>query len=133
MNDIVFNATQHAGSPEQIAQGLCDLEGEDLTSLKKLLTFTGEDLRTDAQFALGYRAERICALLRSIPACRAGSQILIGGLPALQGPLAACLYKYGFRPVFAHSDRVSEDQVQADGSARKVAIFRHQFFYPAYR
>ena len=35
----------------------------------------------------------------------------------------------GIQAVFAHSDRVSEDQPQADGSVKKVAIFRHQFFY----
>ena len=58
-------------------------------------------------------------------------KVLIGGLPALMSPLVKTLEARGLQPVFAHSDRVSEDQVQPDGSTKKVAVFRHQFFYDA--
>ena len=34
----------------------------------------------------------------------------------------------GINPVYAFSVRESEEQVQADGSVKKVAVFRHRGF-----
>lgn len=61
----------------------------------------------------------------------AGTRVMIGGLPALQAPLARALAMVGFRPVFAVSDRVSVDVTQPDGSVRKVSEFRHLGFVSA--
>ena len=39
--------------------------------------------------------------------------------------------EHGIQPVFAFSVRETEEQKQADGSVRKVAVFRHAGFVPA--
>jgi len=41
------------------------------------------------------------------------------------GPLENALLAKGVKPLYAFSLRVSEDQVQPDGSTKKVGVFRH--------
>ena len=50
---------------------------------------------------------------------------MIGGALWLMAPLADALRRQGIEPVFAFSVREAGEQIQADGSTRKVAIFRH--------
>ena len=40
---IILNLTQHPATPEQVAAGVVDLIGDDLETLKFLLTF--EDMK----------------------------------------------------------------------------------------
>ena len=56
---------------------------------------------------------------------------MIGGALWLMAPLAAALREQGIEAVFAFSVRETEEQKQADGSVRKVAVFRHAGFVPA--
>lgn len=116
----LINLTQHAGSTEQVSQGL--IEPQDKGAVQRLLTFTGEDI-------LAQKIEARAESLAELALKEGATAALVGGLPALMGPLCAALEDRGIAPVFAHSDRVSEDQTQPDGSVKKVAIFRHQFFY----
>lgn len=44
------------------------------------------------------------------------------------GALERALIAKGVKPVYAFSARESVDHVQADGSVRKVAVFRHLGF-----
>jgi hypothetical protein len=53
---------------------------------------------------------------------------MIGGAPYLMAPLESALRAHGITPVYAFSVRESVDQVQPDGSVRKVAVFRHAGF-----
>lgn len=60
--------------------------------------------------------------------------ILAGsGSPAFTAALGICLGcdrdADRIRLLFAHSERVSEDQIQPDGSVRKVSIFKHVKFF----
>lgn len=60
--------------------------------------------------------------------------ILAGsGSPAFTLSLGICLGSDRdadrIRLLFAHSERVSEDQIQPDGSVRKVSIFKHVKFF----
>lgn len=130
---MIVNLTQHPASADQIAVGVVDLVGEGLTELKATLTF---DTLPDAQEIRGC-AERIAEL-----ACYNGlsgdegdspmpEQAMIGGALWLMAPLAAALRGRGIEPVFAFSVRETEEQMQADGSTRKVAVFRHAGFVPA--
>lgn len=64
-------------------------------------------------------------------ACRpeaVGAKAMIGGAPYLMAPLERELMRRGVAPVYALSDRVSEEQAQPDGTVRKVNVFKHVGF-----
>lgn len=116
---MILNLTQHAATPEQIAQGVVDViqaHGEP-EKLKALLTF--ESLPTAEQ--VYDRADAIAQLAQSYFVDSA----MIGGAPYLMGALERALNKRGIKPVYAFSERVSVEQTQADGSVRKVNVFKH--------
>lgn len=129
---MIVNLTQHSASADQLAVGVIDLAGDELDSLKDALTF-GE--LPDAQ-EIRDRAEHVAEL-----ACYNGlgdegdrpmpKQAMIGGALWLMAPLAAALRARGIDPVFAFSVRYTEEQKHADGSVRKIAVFRHAGFVPA--
>lgn len=115
------NLTQHPTTPEQKEEGVFDLEGKMLSQLKAKLTFdTLEDAR---EHNVHTRAVRMAAVVRGMDP--KPQQALLGGAPFLMGPLADELRKVGVAPVFAFSVRDSKEVTQADGSVRKVAVFRH--------
>ena len=126
---MILNLTQHPGTPEQ---GVTDMIGEELTSLKTALTF---DAIPTAQ-EISARAEYIAEL-----ACMNGlggedddpipTRAMIGGAPYLMAPLERELRQRGIDPIYALSVRESVEQTQPDGSVRKVNIFRHAGFVPA--
>ena len=53
---------------------------------------------------------------------------MLGGAPFFMIVLHEMLADNGINPVYAFSVRESEEQVQADGSVKKVAVFRHRGF-----
>ena len=123
---MIINLTQHAVTPEQLAAGVIDMEKEiDRAFLSKLLTF--EELPDQAEMRLRARAITVLAVV-SAPAC---DTAMIGGAPWLMAPLERALRQASITPVYAFSVRESTEQVQPDGSARKVARFRHAGFVPA--
>jgi predicted Fe-S protein YdhL (DUF1289 family) len=132
---IIVNMTQHPATPEQRAAGVVDLEGPELARLKAALTF--DELPTEAEIIS--RAKSITRL-----ACAAigdediyeqmareamgdedigftPAQAMIGGALWLMGPLATELMDHEIEPVFAFTKRETEEQVQPDGSVRKLA------------
>jgi hypothetical protein len=120
----ILNLTQHSATPEQIAAGVVDLTGWQREELARLLTFDslpGEDELTE-------RAKRIAALASGHSTASAA---MIGGAPYLMAPLQYWLERHGITPVYAYSVRASEEQTQADGSVRKVNVFRHAGFVEA--
>lgn len=129
---MIVNLTQHPATPEQVAAGVIDLAGDHLASLKLALTFDA----CPPVAEICERAEFIAEL-----ACYNGlgdegdsplpQQAMIGGALWLMAPLATELRTRSIEPVFAFSVRAVEEQAQADGSVRKVALFRHAGFVPA--
>lgn len=141
---MILNLTQHQPTADQSAAGLLPpIEGA-----ADLLNF---DAPPTAVMLLGRAAS--LAFLAAEAAAKAGLlpdtgspgvhvqdgfhmhgpaqvEVLIGGLPALMGPLELALKARFLKPVYAFSERVSEEQAQADGSVRKVNVFRHVGFYP---
>ncbi len=117
---MIINLTQHAATPEQISAGVTDLPEHIRSELIALLTF--EELPTIAQICA--RAETICALIDA----PVGTSIMIGGAPYLMKPLIESLQKRGYHAVFAFSKRISEEVAQADGSVKKVSMFKHAGF-----
>lgn len=116
---MILNLTQHAATAEQIAQGVVDLNPHhgELAMLKNLLTF--ESLPTAEE--VYDRADAIADLAQSYFVDCA----MIGGALYLMGALERALNKRGIKPVYAFSERVSVEQTQADGSVRKVNVFKH--------
>lgn len=121
----MLNLTQHEATNEQLTQGAYEPLNKE--AIKAALTFSAEDI-LDGK--IPERARLLAVLAKG--EVEDNGQVFIGGLPALMGPLTQALRAEGLEVFFAHSDRVSEDQIQPDGSTKKVAVFRHQFFYPAH-
>ena len=130
---MILNLTQHPATADQVEVGVIDLAGEELAALKECLTFGNLPA---AQEILD-RAHDIAEL-----ACHNGlgpdnvddplpQRAMIGGALWLMAPLAAALRGRGIDPVFAFSVRETEEHAQADGSIRKVAVFRPAGFVPA--
>ena len=134
----ILNLTQHSPTPEQKLAGVTcgDITDGQEQELRKLLTFdtipTPVEVRQRAQQIAAYAAKTTTlvdyggdsGLCVNEPFSRA----MIGGAPFLMGPLEEALRRVGIVPLYAFSTRESVEQVQPDGSVRKVAVFRHQGF-----
>ena len=125
---IIINLTQHASTPEQSKQGVVDLTGEDLSLLKDYLTFN--TLPSKGEIAAKAQAIATLATLANLAGTGANSA-MIGGAPYLMGPLEQALKERGLTPLYAFSERVSKEAIQADGSIKKVLVFRHLGFVQA--
>ena len=119
----ILNLTQHKATPEQVDQGVIDLSDADRASLAKALTFG--DYLPDFE-VLAARASSIALMASGHSAgCKSA---MIGGAPFFMAPLERALWNVGIRPLYAFSVRESMEEAQADGSIRKVAVFRHAGF-----
>lgn len=120
----MINLTQHPATAEQIAAGVIDLPADARRRLHSLLTFNElpgvEDILARAD-----EIASIAALHLMLP------RAMIGGAPWLMAPLAEALRKRGIDPMFAFSVREAKEQIMADGSVKKEAIFRHAGFVVA--
>lgn len=128
---MIVNLTQHNATKEQIASGVVDLLGLEKERLVELLTV--DDLPSSEEI------EARCADIAQLAVFNglggefedpAPLQAMIGGAPAMMGPLQQQLRAIGIKPIFAFSKRVSEDQHQPDGSVKKVAVFKHIGWWP---
>lgn len=124
---LILNLTQHPSTPDQ--EGVVDFTGDKLTFLKNLLTFKASNLLKDsAHDLILHRAEKIAWLAENFSTIR---QAMIGGLPALLGPLSQALRKRGITPLYAVSDRVTSELAQPDGTVKKVSEVKHLGFLEA--
>ena len=112
----ILNLTQHPASADQAAWGV--VEPRDKAGVHRLLTFEACPDRE----VIRARAEALAAIARADGADAA----MLGGAPYLMGSLEAALRAAGIRPVYAFSLRAGvEEELQSDGSVRKIQIFRH--------
>jgi len=111
----ILNLTQHNATPEQVAAGVFEPTTEVKAQIVELLNFNELPSR-------GFVYKRAEALVSLIPK---GCSVMIGGAPFLMSPLVAVLDKYGIEFVYAFSARVSTEEVQPDGSTKKVSVFKH--------
>jgi len=131
---MILNLTQHPATPEQVEQGVVDLEGEYLIALKRALTFDTLPSAKEVTERAEYIAELAC---HNGLGCDDGDDplataALIGGAPYLMAPLERALWRIGVVPFYAFSQRESVEDTQPDGSVRKVAVFRHVGFVAAH-
>jgi len=111
---MISNLTQHSATPEQLAQGVVNLEGGQPAAL---LTFSSVPRCWDV-FA---RASALADLAHA-SGCAAA---MIGGAPFLMASLERALELRGIIPAYAFSERVSSETAGADGVVTKVNTFVH--------
>lgn len=58
-------------------------------------------------------------------------EVMIGGAPFFMSHLENFLRRNGLAPVYAFSRRIVEEQQQAGGTTKKIAVFKHEGFVPA--
>lgn len=117
---LTLNLTQHPATPEQVQAGVLDLQGNALEALKANLTFS----KMPDKKGILERAKRIAQLARSYDF----EQAMIGGAPYLMSALEEALREIGITPVYSFSERVSQEELQSDGTVRKISTFKHQGF-----
>lgn len=115
----VLNLTQHAGSAEQVAEGV--VEPGDKARVRELLTLTVDE--SDDVNVLHERAKALVDIARAEGVRR----VMVGGEFSLTVVLVRRLARAGFQPVLALSERVSVDG--PDG--KKTSVFKHRGFKSA--
>ena len=127
---IIINLTQHAATPEQRVAGVVDLQGPAHDVLVRLLTVgtlpTGEEIVARCA-TIAHLVSGDSRTSKGLTADRA----MIGGAPWMMARLEAALIGVGVRPVYAFAVRESVEEVQQDGSVRKIGVFRHAGFIDA--
>ena len=115
----ILNLTQHAATVEQVAQGVIDLTGDNLSAMKALLTFVG----LPSAETVHERAYEVAKLAQAHDM----ESVMIGGAPFFMGALERALQKRGIKPLYAFSERVSVEKV-IDCVVVKTNEFKHMGF-----
>lgn len=124
---IIYNLTQHKCTGEQASQGVINLEGNDHERLVNLLTFIG----VPSMKQINHKVKLLGELMSKYnPDLSDEIAFMVGGAPYLMAALTQLAPSY--QMVFACSDRVSEEQHQADGTVKKINVFKHIGFVPMY-
>ena len=117
----ILNLTQHTATQEQIAVGVT---AHPSLEVKTMLNF--EEIPSMNE--LLDRAIRISQIalmeLHGVETPKA----MIGGAPFFMAHLEYALRAVGITPLYAFSQRVSEEVVNEDGSVTKVNKFKHLGF-----
>jgi hypothetical protein len=123
MNTII-NLTQHTPTADQSAAGVYNLSDPAWEAVKDALTFADmpdkEEIRNRAEYIA--QLSNMDAEDRDL---QRPTHAMIGGAPFLMAALEKALFEAGIIPLYAFSRRESVEQAQADGTVRKVAVFRH--------
>lgn len=116
----IINLTQHQASADQIAEGVFDVDANELPKLKALLTFASLPTVDEIQ----HRAQEITLLAR----LHFVEHAMIGGAGYLMSALEAELRKSGITPLHAFSERVSVEHTNDQGEVVKTNVFKHVGF-----
>lgn len=116
---IILNLTQHQATPDQVAEGVIELDSNSKEQVKNLLTFTEAPTVTEMR----ERARQIAVIVVSTKpeGCLTA---MIGGAPYFMGILEGALRYVGITPVYAFSKRIVEE-VEENGVVKKVSTFKH--------
>jgi phosphotransacetylase len=119
-----LNFTQHEATPEQLSAGVVEPDGYDKQRIRELLTFDELPKHSDLRQRATNCAVLACVLLAKYE-CDA---VMVGGAPYFMSHLESALRLFRVRFCYAFSSRVAEEQMQPDGSVKKVNVFRHVGF-----
>ena len=126
---MILNLTQHPASQEQIEAGV--IEPTKKEYVKELLTFN--ELPTKQQ--IKEKAKKIAVyasfVFRNTKDFK-DRKAMIGGAPYLMSQLEEQLRRYRIEPIYAFSQRVSEEK-EIDGKIVKTNVFKHIGFVSTYK
>lgn len=125
---IIINITQHTVTNDQLNDlenkfqkvAMLNPEGD---MFKENLTF----IRMPSKEEMIKRAKKIandCHILGA-------SYAVIAGAPYFMSILEKELFRLDIMPMYSFSERVSQEVIEADGSVRKVNVFKHVGFIEA--
>lgn len=118
----IINLTQHIATPDQKRAGLEDLHEDAHDEIRGWITFSSMPTPTD----LKVRAEGCAAACYEYGRNHNGAApkyALIGGAPFFQPYLAQALRDRGIVPLYAFSQRVTEEI-----NGVKKSVFKHEGF-----
>ena len=119
----IINLTQHTTTPAQAAEvTFITIPDEIRAQVVDLITFAPAEVNYET---LRERADT----LAQIAANSGADYAMIGGAPFFQSHLENALLARGIGFCYALSERVARDEIQTDGSVRKVSVFEHAGFY----
>ncbi len=119
----ILNLTQHPATLDQIDQGVFDLPqgaGSAGEYAKSVLTF----LSIPSSGRLFNAANDLANLTVDF----GYSHAMIGGAPFFMSKLEEALLRKGVKPLYAFSERISEETVAEDGTVIKINVFKHVGF-----
>lgn len=127
----MLNLTQHAATPEQKLVGVVEIPEYLKKELIELITF--EEVPSpanmeDRAIKIAQLYERARSILSQDGMVPIGSFAMVGGAPYFQVFLEKALRDINVEPLHAFSKRESVDQPQADGTTKKMVVFRHAGF-----
>jgi hypothetical protein len=117
----MINLTQHSATPEQLAQGVRDLEQVERVELGHLLTFDEIPSLEEMQ----HRAEQIYQLVPDDE-----QEAMLGGAPFFMSTLEDKLLGHFIDCYYAFSRRESVEEAMPDGAVKKSSVFKHIGFVP---
>ena len=114
----ILNLTQHSATKEQLEAGV--YEPEDKMKVINLLSFNS----LPSKDTLIFKAHILASYARKCGA----KKVMLGGAPFFMPFLERALKGMDIEVVYAFSVRDSKEEIQPDGSVRKVNFFRHAGF-----
>lgn len=123
---IIFNATQHTATADQVADGVVEPDDATKKAICKAITF---NTAPTGQVVIN-AADMLAFIVKSAApeGCRT---VMIGGAPFFMIAATESLRKAGFDVVFAFSVRESIEATDDAGNVVKKSVFRHAGFVPA--
>lgn len=119
MNEQILNLTQHFATPEQVKAGVH--EPVFKSQVQNLLNF----IEIPTYAGMKSRAQKLAYMCKE----DGYKAAMIGGAPYFMAVLEQELKIQGIKPMYAFSTRESQEVEQADGSVRKINVFKHIGFY----
>lgn len=118
---IIFNATQHNPTPEQVSDGVMNANAE----IQQLITFTTAPTAAEMKEKAKAVAKIAAAALNKTGVPSHERAVMIGGAPYFMSYLEKALFKQGLTPIYAFSERVCVEKKTEDGSVEKTFVFKH--------
>jgi hypothetical protein len=135
----ILNLTQHNPTDEQVAAGVFNFGNQD--EMKRILTVKIADpLFGIANVSHACANEHLWQLTGGLfsdfvlPARKEFPEdfaVMVGGFAPLVERVIVRCKQHGIQCLYALTDRVVSEEVQEDGSVKKVAVFKHCGFFPA--
>ena len=121
----MINLTPNKATPEQIADGVTEIDECSHALVKKALTFNGvEDIE-------GHSLKQRVADLIAIATCFGANSAMVDGAPYFLPILVESLKKVGITPRYSFSVKEIRETTNEDGTVTKTEVLKHIKFIDA--